>query len=92
MLNIRDTQNNYVFLDRSRRSHGDAGVLHGDLVTIQITVRTLPSCDRGLTKSFCYIASPFAVHFVTILLHTVLQMAMICNNCCISFQGCTFPT
>jgi hypothetical protein len=30
---------------------------------------------------FCYIASPFAVRFVTILLHTVPRMATLCNNC-----------
>ena len=30
------------FMAMPRRSHGDAGVLHGDLVTIQIAVRTPP--------------------------------------------------
>jgi hypothetical protein len=45
-----------------------------------------------VTKIFCYIASPFAVCFVTILLHTVPQMATICNNCYIPFQSYTFST
>jgi hypothetical protein len=36
------------FVAMPQRSHGDAGVLHGDLVTIQIAVRTPPQCDRGL--------------------------------------------
>jgi hypothetical protein len=43
-----------------RRSHGDAGVLHGDLVTIQIAVRMPPWCDGGLNGNFLCIVSFFA--------------------------------